>query len=129
MRFAFSVQDISAIRSITTRTRRLENDSGALYSHFESFPTGNCIVAQLRSLETRFPVTAPLLQESTYIDDLLIRAATTKSAIQMPRKILQILHETTRNIRNWASNDPVVAAEFEQGVTSAEKPFARPLEL
>ncbi|XP_077536023.1 uncharacterized protein LOC144148349 [Haemaphysalis longicornis] len=79
-----------------------------------------------RSVENRFPVTARLLQDSMYMDDLLIGADTTENAIQMHREILEIFREASMNIRKWASNDPVVAAEFEQGMTSAEKSLCSP---
>ncbi|XP_077548213.1 uncharacterized protein LOC144161022 [Haemaphysalis longicornis] len=57
-----------------------------------------------RSVENRLPVTARLLQDSMYMDDLLIGADTTENAIHMHREILEIFREASMNIRKWASN-------------------------
>lgn len=44
----------------------------------------------------------------------------------MDREILDIFHEASMNIRKWATNGPVTAAEFKQGVPSAKKSICSP---
>ncbi|XP_077547596.1 uncharacterized protein LOC144159783 [Haemaphysalis longicornis] len=61
-----------------------------------------------------------------YMDDLLIGADNSAEAIKMHEEIVEIFSAASMNIRKWVSNDPYVAASFEEKITAQEKVLCPP---
>lgn len=75
--------------------------------------------------QSRYPRTTGLLMRSMYMDDLVFGAHSEVEAKLLYQETLEIFKAASMNIRKWITNNPTVAAVFQDG--SSQEQTAYPL--
>lgn len=81
------------------------------------------LVHHLRNVKEEWKSTAQLLQESFYVDDLLVGAQSTEEAASIHDRAKLILEDAGMTLRKWSTNSRELQNLFEEG---SDTLFAEP---